>query len=433
MNKIDVNQMFSESASLPVEVPEFNYGVVGASASDVLKGSGLSPACKRLVESFKPLIEAADIENAMPGSKQRTKAYEGQVALNMAAALTRVWKTNPQQWHKEATLAGTDIPTFTRQVIATIQRAYPRLFTMQLFVTTPLNGPTGRIYFRTFKYDSAFSAPNPISSGDPTNNLSNFNTDYVQTDQGELAKGFRYSREHMDVSVTSYRVASDWTYEAENDDSDQFGGNVESEITQHMSQMLMWTTDRLMIDAALADANSSQTWDYNPASYSSWTPDQQMAYNQTIWGEGILKLINKVQQKRHYEIVPDWMVVGIDLAEQIQKVSTFVPVGRQPDMSMSIGAFQDVGTLSALGIRIMVDPQLSAKKGVLGFKPASRSVPCIHYCPQRAIGFSERIDDPRYGKYVKGAYTRFAIARKSGDSTAADAQLGDLYGVFEIN
>lgn len=429
---ISVQEMFEQAAKLPERMPELSsYG-----ADPVVRESArLSPQASAMLEAFKPLLERADLGNSMVGRKDVAKRFEHNTKLVMAQMLRNTFGLLPQVWHKEATLAGTDIPSYARQNIAMILRAFPRMFATQLFPVTPLAGPDGRIYFFNTKYNTALTTSSPtIASGDRLDDITKFNSNYAVTAEQGTAKALKVDISSIVVSASSYRLASTWTYEAEDDMSALYGESVEQALINEMTRLMGWTVDRTLIDAAVSDANSTGTWTAQPAGYSTLAPSEKKAYDETLWADGILPLITAMQRKRSFNTSPDWFVVGTTLAERIQKLTSFVPFANAQgnDLSFNTGALRDVGTLSAIGIRVLVDPQLSADVGVMGHYPANSFDPAIHFMPYRPVRVTGRLERPVTGDYDRGVYSRFGVARKNG-SYADSSQLGDAYGTLTVS
>src|SRR5207248_2630944 len=134
--------------------------------------------------------------------------------------------------------------------------------------------------------------------------------DYFKVAQGAQANKVKMSITSHIVSVDSYRVTGEWTYEAEDDLSSLYDLDAETALIDEMSRMLAWVTDRTMIDTAADVASVTKTWDANPPGYSNLVPSEKKAYDETIYRDGILPLITAIQAKRAFNLTPNWAVAG---------------------------------------------------------------------------------------------------------------------------
>jgi hypothetical protein len=434
--KASVLELMSAARKAPFRTPDFTP--LGGGPVPTL--STLSAEGKAMIATWKPLLEAAGISDGSMGigSDPYRKAFAIQNELLVAQMLTNVSHIRNSTLQKEATLvSGSDVPSYARQMIAMILRAFPQMFATQLFAVTPFSGPDGRIYFRTSKYNSALAASgsNPaVADGDGMHDLTKFNKLYAQRDELQAARKTKLSITSMTASVESYRVTSEWSYEAEDDFSALYGGDLGSALVQQNAMLLAWTTDRVLISAAGDTANTTQEWEAEPTGYAALAPSEKKAHQETLWTDGILPLITAMQLKRSFTTTPTWCVCGATFSERLQKLTTFVPhVNAAGDaMTFSVGGLREVGTLRQLGIRVIVDPMMSADMALFGSKPMSSFDPAIHYCPYQPIRATGVLELPNTGQYEKGVYSRFAVVQKDTGSQADSEQLGDPYGILEV-
>lgn len=353
-----ITQLALEASRLPIGMPEFRPD---SGQGPVPAESRLSREARAHMAAWKPLIEKADLGNSIAGPYG--KSFRTTYELVIAQMLTNTARLRRETWHREATTAATDVPSYARQNIAMILRAFPRMFTLQLFPVTPFSGPDGRIYFLTSKYNTAYAGSTPnIADGDRLDDLTKFNVDFAQRDEGLATRNLKRTITSLTATVKSYRISSEWTYEAEDDTSSLYNMDLGAALIEDMSFLLAWTTDRVMLNAAVADANTSKTWTAQPAGYSSLTPSEKKAYDETIWADGVLPTITAMQSLRTFNTYPDWMVCDPTTSERVQKLSSFVPVPNIKDglvVTAQTGALRDVGALSN-GMRIIVDPQMTA-------------------------------------------------------------------------
>lgn len=431
LKKFNIADFRSQSASLPREVPDFQH------IAPVATQRSLSVESRQLLAAYAPLLDTVDWQNEMAGAPEYRKVFELTAKLVTAQMLRNCSRIGRKAWTAEATLAGTDIPSYARQMLMTIVRAYPQLFAIQLFGVTPFTGPDGRIFFKDFKYNSAFagSAPN-IADGDRTDDLTKFNKDFFKIGQGAQANKLKMSITSMTVGVDSYRVVGDWTYESEDDLEALYNSDVENSMIGHMAQMMSWVTDRTMVETAAAavPAANKVTWDSaDGGAYASYAPTEKAAYDQTLYSKGILSVISKIEQGRVYSLTPNWAICGPKAAEKLQSVKSFVPTKVGPTaLSLSTG-MKDIGELTGLGLRVLVDPQYTTNKILFGRRPTGEFDPAIHYCPYRPLRTTAVLEDPEFGTKIKGVYSRFGVADPDTGQNAASSQLADSYGELTLS
>lgn len=410
--------------------------------SAVLREDAMSDGCRNMMERFKPILEAVDLNDphkGMLGSKHSRDTFADTYKALMAAMLLNISKIPRQQLQQEATLAGTNVPTFTKQLIRTVLRAFPRLITPQLFPVVPLSAPDGRIYFPADLYDSSYAGSLPlVPVNSNVSDKSNFNTEFfrqgVQLTNLGLVK-YDLSK-YIVISAETYGVAAESSLQAEEDMQSIYGEDYNMKMSERMSYFLSLVIDRLMLSACISaiPAGSQLTWDRHPTInsvvWANQAPSEQNAHRDNIWRDGILPAANEIFKL--YYVRPNWAIAGSDAALDIAACSSFKPV--QVDattIDMRQGAIRDIGTLDSGGMRVLVDPWLDEDTIILGYRPMADFEPAITFCPYRPIGFTDDLVEPRTLKRTKGAYTRFGIGDPD-DSVPASAILGNCYASLTI-
>ena len=182
-------------------------------------------------------------------------------------------------------------------------------------------------------------------------------------------------------------------------------------------------------------AANKVTWDATAGGdYDGYVPSEKRAYDETLWSQGILKVITKLSQARDYNLQPNWIISGSAAAEKIQGLTGFKPVVLGPqDMDLSTGAQRDMGTMSSLGVRVLVDPQYATNKLLFGRRPTSNFDPCLHYCPYRPLRTTGTLETPNEGTLEKGVYSRFGVAMPDVATAPSCSQLADVYGELTMS
>lgn len=410
----------------------------------IMNLAGCGQGTRQMYDRFAPFVESvkwSDPNVGILGPKRERDMYLDSYKALTAAMLMNLAKVPVNVLQKEATLTGSDVPTFTKQLIRTVLRAYPRLITPQLFPVVPLNAPDGRIYFELNKYNTYFSnAAGPvISDGSVTADLTKFNSAYFkQNSQLENLNLIKIDLSNfIVVSAETYGVAAESSLQAEEDMQSIYGENYNTKISERMAYHLSWVIDRIMIDTAILNVPAANrvTWKRTPTinsvAWAAQAPTEREAWRNTIWREGILPVRTAIFTQQY--VLPNWMVVGTNVAQDIEGCSMFKPVREDTTViSMRQGAIRDLGTMDGGSMRVLVDPQMNANYCLIGYRPQAEMEPAITFCPYRPIGFANDLWDPKSLKHTKGAYTRFAIG--DPDPTNNESQrLGCVYGLLTVS
>lgn len=410
-----------------------------------------SRRAKQLVQFFKPLLESVSWDGPEGMSPVQAKRYKDSAQTAAAFALaTHLKSSGMAGLRTEASTAGVDLPTFTRQLLMVITRAYAQLFAMQLFGFMPISQPTGRIVFRDYQYDDSWIGSTPtIAAGDRTDIIAEFNTDFYQVDEGARANKVKSHLSFLDVSDKSYRIATDWTDQMADDMRSVWDEDIDSLMMDHMVQEMTRVWDRLMINAmkaAVPSANTT-TWKQTPVgtngqpNYGTLTPSEQKAWDERLWSDGIQKVISQIRVTRKYNADgdPDFMVVGTDFALALNKLTFFLPVEKNMnEQDLQRGALRDLGVLKSAGIRVLVDPMLSAdvadsavtptSVAYFGRKPRARGDVGLWLLPYVAIQPTLQHYDTDTGLMTKAVRSRLAIAQPNTGTQPNSSQLGEVYG-----
>jgi hypothetical protein len=399
----------------------------------------LSDGAQHMLKAFEPFVEAINWDKVLKGPKEIRDRYKTSYQLGMAAMLANFGRTSYSVLRHEATLAGTDIEPFTRQVIRTIMRAYPDLVTPMLFPTIPMSGPTARILFENVRYDTAYASQSPnISVDDITNDLSKFHSGYFQQRaQLENLNLLKATVDHIDVSADTYGVAEIHSVQAAEDYSSQYGRELDVVMSERMGYHTMLAIDAIMIAAMVAavPADHKVTWKRTPTingiAWTAQTPSEQESWRAQIWRNAIAPAALTVYNSRYVQ--PNFMVCGSNASLDLSGVKTFVPVRTDTsNIDIRTGAIRDVGTLDNGAIRCLVAPMIGTNKMYLGYRPTMEMEPSLFYCPLRLWGMVQNLVDPRNLKITKGGYTRFAIGQPDANVDESDI-LGEVYAEITIS
>lgn len=425
-----------------------DYTLEDFKLSPVVPADGMSESGKKYLEAYKPFIDSVNWSGKIFGGTAAVKRHEATYKLMAAIALSHIERTPTALLQREATLAGTDIPTFTKMLIRVVLQAYPKLIAPQLFPTIPLTmGPDGRIYFERSLYDSAFasSAPN-IAQGDQIADLTKFNTAFALQSQQlkQLGKIKLDMSNYIVVSANTYGLVAEWSIPGEEDYAAIYGGNLVMALSERLQSLLSWIIDRTMINAAVAAVPTGDvsvggnniTWKRTPTlngvTWANQNPSEKLDYRATIWTDGIEPLRTAIYKK--YYVMPNWLIVSPSVAEDIRKVRSFQPIdGTANDITIRLGAIRDLGSIDSGSMRVIVDPMMVNNTALLGYMPAASFEPAIYFLPYKPIGFTDTLTIPGTLGRSRGGYTRFAVGQPDTGQNAASSILGVVYGLLTVS
>jgi hypothetical protein len=437
----NVQQMVRGACSLPPEIADFSEG------RQMIVSGERSRGAQRIVNFMAPLLDEVDWQQGPRWMDQRHFRSFAETARTIAAyeMAVRLRKSNMRGLALEASTAGVDLPTFTRQVLMTITRAYPQLYTLQLFGVLPMAGPTARVHFKDYLFDSNFTGSSPnIAIGDRTDDMTKWNPDYFLVPEGTQANALRETRRFMTVTAQDYRITSEWTDQYADDSAAVYDDDVDASQAASRAWNMSRVIDRNMLTTALAavPAANKTTWSSQPAAspnYSALSPSEKLSYDEGIYRDGILSVQHKIRISRKYNSDAEvtWGVCGNDFAYAISRLSMFHPVQTSSsEFQLEQGPIRDLGTLKGVNIRFIVDPQMSVSGNtnvcLLGHKPMQKDDVGIYWNPYINLQPTRDFYDPTTGKWIKAVRSRFAITAPDTNQEAASSQLADIYGLLTV-
>jgi len=399
---------------------------------------------QRIDSFFAPVLDAVDWEGA--ASKRMPKEYAkqfGETARLLAACdLTNHLKLGVRKLSQEASTAGVDLPTFVRQLLLTVTRAYPQLYTLQLFGTLPLQGPVGRLVFKDTVFDSAYNGSTPtINVGDRVDDISKWNPGFFSAPEGTMANKLKDTWHKLDVSASSYRVLSEWSDDYADDVAAVYGENADASQASARAWSMSRLVDRTMLAALSAQIPSANqvTWIQQPTNnpnYAQLSPSEQLAYDGGIYRDGLLKAQHKIRITRKFNEDSEvtWGICGADFAYALSRQQGFVPFQTTAaEMELQKGPIRDLGTLKGVNIRFIVDPAFTVSGSsavcALGHRPMERGAVGLYFMPYINMEPTRDFYDPNIGQITKGTRSRFGVAQPNTGVEPASSQLAEIYGL----
>jgi hypothetical protein len=444
----EVRQLVGRTEAVTPNIPDFE-----ASGGYGLAESDLSQRSKNLMTFFKPILENADWSGGEGHDPVAAKRFETAKKLLASHAMLTRLQPGVRNLAREATTAGVDLPTFTRQLLLVITRAYAKLFTPELFGVIPLNGPTGRIHFKDYLYDSTYTGSTPnVPQNGRTDDTTIFNPKYYAAPEGTQANRIAFKYTSMDVTTSDHRVIAEWTDRLAEDAMSVFDDDADSSHMNHMAQEMARVIDRDMATSLINAVPSYNQTDFTAApltnpNYVALSPSEQKFYDEKLWGVGIQTVLNQILNARKWndDGTPDWAIVGTNFALALHKLTFFLPFDRSTqEMGFGTGALRDLGTIKASGLRFLVDPMLAvtvqnatgdttgANHCYFGRRPRGKNDVGLYWLPYVAMRPTRDLYDPQTGTTTKGVWNSYAIAQPNTGLNPASSQLGDVYGRLRI-
>jgi hypothetical protein len=421
----------------------------------VIKPETMTRNARRLEAFFKPVLDMVQWENVAGMNPAYAKHYRETARVLASHALNNHIRAagGVRGLALEASIAGVDLPTFTRQLMLTVTRAYAQLFTLQLFGVIPLAGPTGRIVFKDYQYDDSFAGANgTITAGDRVDVISEFDPNFYQINEGARANKLKVHWSSMDISSKDYRIATDWSDAMADDSRNVYGDDIEASMNGIMNQEMTRVVDRLMIASVQTNVPAANSVNFiaqpngsNGPDYSSLTPSEQKMWDERLWGDGILTVISKMRltRKENNDGDPDWIVCGTNFALRLSKLSSFVALEKNiTEVDLQRGALRDLGQLKSLNIRVLIDPMLTAAAGdsaattsdiaLFGRKPKARGDVGHYWAPYVALQPTRDFYDPVIGSTTKAVRSRFGLVQPNTGLEPNSSQLAEVYGKLVV-
>lgn len=454
---------YAEVASLvnkSKRVSEVHLTDAAKTAGGLIHADGLSKESKNLLSFYKPILEQIDWNGDQGHDPKFSKRAETTKKLMACHAMNRILARGVEnlkmeaQIYSEMSTTAVDLPQFVRQLLLTINRVYARLFTPELFGVLPLNQPYGRLHFRDFEYDTAFTGSTPtINAGDRTDDITKYNPDFYKAAEGQQANRTKIHYSFITVNTFDSRIITLITDEMQDDAMSVYGDNVEAQMIDHNSREMARQIDRGMVTALVNNVPSynNTTWTSQPVSnpdYASLDPLNQAQYDQGIYRDGILSVISKIRTTRKLAADgdPDWCICGTNFAYKLSRLaSLFVAAPTATEFKGARGALRDYGVLKGEDIRFLVDVMLgttytNAGSGVdgtnaaiFGRLPVERNDVGLYFMPYIALQPTRNLYDPETGVNTIGMRSRWGIAQPNTGQSAASSQLADIYGQLAVS
>lgn len=187
-------------------------------------------------------------------------------------------------------VVGSDIATFTTQIIMTIVQLYEKQQIEQLVTFRNMNGPTAYLQTQTAEYADAgtFYAAGTEISG-------NLDPDYSNS-PGEcvVSRKIDWTNSLRSVTAVTKRLSAKYSEVANLDASSQFGVDLHSKLSGLISTQLGREIQQQHIEEMIANAGLSGSWDANPTGlYSGLDPK---VYAETLWSEAFRNLDVQARQ-----------------------------------------------------------------------------------------------------------------------------------------
>lgn len=452
----EVRSLVSKTESLSPEIQDQFTTFKGG----LLNESSLTNRSKQLLTFFKPMLESTDWvpEGADPRFSKRAETTKKLMACH--AMLHRLRPgvgrlAYEMKVFNEMTQSSVDLPQFVRQLLLTITRVYARIFTPELFGVLPLNQPYGRLNFKDFLYDNAYTGSTPnIAAGDRTDDITKYNPDFYKAPEGVQANRTKFKYSFINVNTQDNRVISEVTDQLMDDAMSVYGDNAQAELIAHNSREMARQVDRAMVTALVKNVPSynTNTFTLQPTSnpnYATLDPVNQERYDTRLYRDGVLGTLHKIRVTRKYadDGNPEWALCGSSFAYNLNRLSMFIPyeVDKGREIRGNTAGLRDYGTLRGESLRYLVDVMLGqtvANAGIdtstngdnycyFGRLPAEKNDVGLYWMPYIMLQPTRNLYDPETGVETIGMRSRWGVAQPDTGQSAASSQLADVYGLLK--
>lgn len=434
--KFPYAELRSIAAKLPMARENWVLGDFD-SATQNPQANAISGMAKLYLKAYESQLAPMDLSGV-------PKRFETTIKLAAACAMHNALRTTTLA---EATLAGVSLPVFTRQKLLVIQRAYPNLMALQLFGFLPMQGPTARMFFKTYQYASALTTSSPnIAAGDVTNDLTKVNKAYTQVNEGVNSRKVTFKYSSLDISTLDYRVTGEWSDQLVDDMMAVYDDDAVASHMDTCTWLMGLTVDRTMIDAMVAAVPTAnkQTFTCKPTSnpdYNSLTPSEQDHYDERLFKDGIVPLIEKIRTTNKFSPAgePNWALCDPQFAGRLRRIKGFTArADLDPaELEMGQGAPRDIGVIGDFGVRVLVDPMLNIAdqttgKLYFGRRPIQKNDPALYLGMYVPAEMTRDVYNPSTGLTEKGVRSRFAVAAPNTGTNADSAELARCYGELTV-
>lgn len=392
---------------------------------------------RRCAEAYAPIMKTGVDLSAVP--KSMHEMYRNAIGFAIHQTIKHTRKA-------EATLAGVALPVFTKQKIAMIMRAYPKLVAPQLVGFFPMQGPTALIGYTVAKYDDNYTASSPtIAQGDEINDPTKANKGFTTVAEGGQAKKVTRTIARQTITATTHRDIAEWSQDLVEDGQNEWDVDMPSQLILDAADVMGQSLEVEVIDACSTDAPVAAQTSFNmrPSAspdYSTLSPSEQREWRELLIKDGAVACINKINRANHFgEGSPNWGLCSPNAGQALEGVRGFTAVQTAPDeYGIATGAVRYIGNLNSVagGVRLFVSEfynrgETTTGKILFGRKPDSILGPGIRVGMYVPLQLTNELYDPNTDLFVKGLRSRYAVARKD-NSVADSAQLVRTYGELTI-
>lgn len=412
-------------------LPDFERTAIPTSDS-------LSTMARAYMRAYKPIMDSGCDLSGVP------KQFETAYRLAIACAIHNTLRTTGT---KEATLAGVALPTFTRQKLMMIMRAYPKLIAPQIVGFTSMRGPTALIGYFVSQYADPYTASSPaIAAGDNIDDATKANKGFTLVAEGDQARKNKFRIAKQTITAASHRVLGEWSQDLVEDAAADWDVDAESEHMDNCVRLMGQTIDCTAIDAIVAGLASGhqKTFDATPAAspaYDSLSPSEQRAYDEKLIRTGWVSVTNAIERTNQWgdSAQSDWVLCSPNAAQLLEGLKGFTVKQGSPDtFSVGSGPIRYLGEFTTYGggLRVFSSPfynrgETTHGKFLFGRQPKGVMDPGIRIAMYVPLEFTDKLYDPNTDTTTKGVRSRFAVATKDG-SVADSDQLTRVYGELDV-
>ncbi|MCG7853402.1 MAG: hypothetical protein MIO92_12850 [Methanosarcinaceae archaeon] len=367
------------------------------------------------LSKMKNIAPVLDEEGNPTGQSGMLTIYQNMASYLLREKALQYERSMLEQTMNEETLS-TDIAAFTTMSLPLVRRIIRGLVTLNngLVSMQPIKTPTAEIFFAKRTYDSTYG--DATAGEDVADNPGEYR--YAQSSEKGTIRKLSLGITHKLVTAISMKLASDFTWESEQNMLAYHGINEENEIKSLFTEEIQVETDNYLVQAMLAGAGYNVNW-ANAAPIGDTTTLDKKAYYETLYTTGIVGASMRILEKMH--VPAGWIIISPTVLGYLMRSESFKLTGDINNLQTQAG-LQQVGAINGL-LRVFVSPTFATNKILVGCNSTDWARTAAVYAPFLPISFSPKYITNDMSQFSMGAMSRFwaGILPQTYNGTTTDA------------
>lgn len=290
-------------------------------------------------------------------------------AYRVCEGMVKPWLLQNSTFAVNEDTLTTNVAAFTRASMGMVASVFPQSIIPELFAVQTISQPTAYIFYKTIIRKSGDNAGEDIS--DPDYKTSTYAAPYAAADTEALTTyvkevGVNITQESVEAEVRKIKWSS--SLESIFTLQSYHGMSMEALNDDAMRTELALEVDKEVFDEVLGSAGIfSHTWDpTDGGNYSSYSPSEKKAYDQTLF-DTITDAKISISGARYIDQKRIWIAGNSAAIGRLRKAGEnfFIPIPGTNDGTTSIGSL--AGTLNSQN-RVYEVPWMDDDTFLLGYR-----------------------------------------------------------------